>query len=64
MTAQVLRFPSCAPFEVVLQREDQAWLVTVRNGRHGWLHGSRADALHDARWLARNYGTRIKEVDL
>jgi hypothetical protein len=60
VNATIIRFPGRAPFDVVIRREGPAWLVTVRN--HSWLHGSRADALCDARWLARNHGTRIREI--
>jgi hypothetical protein len=62
MSATVLQFPERGPFDVVLQRDDQAWLVTVRNGRHGWLYGDRHSAMRSAAWLARNYGTRVREV--
>jgi hypothetical protein len=60
MTARIIPFRPRAPFDVVLQREGPAWLVTVRG--HGWLHGSRTDALHDARWLSKKFGVPIKEV--
>jgi hypothetical protein len=59
--ADIIRFPSRAPFNVVIQREGVAWLVTARG--HGWLHGSKNSALNDAHWLARNHGTRICEGD-
>jgi hypothetical protein len=61
MSATILRFPGRAPFDVVIQREKAGgWLVIAKS--HAWLHGDRHSAMRNARWLARNYATRIKEV--
>jgi hypothetical protein len=54
MTAVILPFPV---FHVRIAREGPAWLVICRD--HGWLHGSRADAAADTRWLANNHGVPI-----
>lgn len=54
MTAQLLTFPMRAPFAVEITREDAAWLVICR--AHSWLFGSRAEALIEARDLARGFG--------
>ena len=54
MTAVILPFPIR---HVRIAREGPAWLVISRD--HGWLHGSRADAAADARWLANNHGVPI-----
>jgi hypothetical protein len=61
MSAVVIPFPSRAPFDVVVSRDNEAWLVRVRS--HAWLHGDRHSAMRDAHWLARNHGTRIREID-
>jgi hypothetical protein len=34
-----------------------AWLTLA--GAHGWIFGSRADAIAEARWLSRNYGLPV-----
>jgi hypothetical protein len=60
MTARILRFPPRQPFDVLIKREGQAWLVIARS--HAWLHGSRNSALNDAREVARGFGTSIREV--
>jgi hypothetical protein len=59
--AAVVRFPPRRSAAVwLLQGRDGGWLVLARG--HGWLHGSRLDALADARWLARNLGFPIREL--
>jgi hypothetical protein len=61
MTATVVRFPPRRAAAVwLLQAREGGWLVLARG--HGWLHGSRSDALADARWLARNLGFPIREL--
>ena len=61
MTATIIRFPARRAAAVwLLQAREGGWLVLAR-GR-GWLHGSHADALADARWLARNLGFPIREL--
>jgi hypothetical protein len=42
------------------ERDGDGWLVLARD--HGWLHGSRSDALEDAAWLASNPGFPIREL--
>jgi hypothetical protein len=45
-----------APFTRIEREADGAgWLVLTPNG-HGWLHGSRPDALRDKRWHDRQWG--------
>jgi hypothetical protein len=62
MTARIIQFPipRRTPFAVHVVRESEAWLVICR--QHGWLHGDRAAALKDARWLAKNFDLPIKEA--
>jgi hypothetical protein len=62
MTAgAVVRFPARRGAVVwLLQASEGGWLVLARG--HGWLHGSRLDALADARWLAHNLGYPIREL--
>ena len=54
MSARVLPFPQRAPFAVQIVREADAWLVVCR--QHGWLFGSRGEALAEARDLAHGFG--------
>jgi hypothetical protein len=59
-TSKIIRFPSRRDAAVwLLQAREGGWLVLTRG--HGWLHGSRSDALETARWLARNLGFSIRE---
>jgi hypothetical protein len=44
---------------IVIVREDCAWLVLA--GEHGWLHGDRRAAQHDAEWLKANLDPPIQE---
>jgi hypothetical protein len=61
VSATILRFPGRAPFDIEIRRENAGgWLVIAKS--HAWLHGDKHSAMRDARWLARNYGTRIHEV--
>jgi hypothetical protein len=61
MTAAIVRFPARRAAVVwLLQAREGGWLVLARG--HGWLHGSHADALTNARWLARNFGFQIREL--
>jgi len=57
--AAIIPFPAVT---VRVQREDAAWLIVAPNG-HAWLHGDRRAALHDAQWLAANFGRRVVGVD-
>jgi hypothetical protein len=57
MSAIILQFPPRGPWKVELLREGPAFLVRARG--HAWLHGSFADALADAQWLAANAGVAI-----
>jgi hypothetical protein len=60
-TGTLLRFPMRGPFAVrVLPDGDGAWLVVCRS--HGWLHGSRRDALIDASEIATGFGVAIEVV--
>ena len=54
----VIRFP---PKAIFIAEDDGAWLVFTPRG-HGWLHGSRRSAIHDAYWLSRNYGLPVREI--
>lgn len=58
MTATLAHFPPrrASAIFVCPERDGEGWLVVARG--HGWLHGSRSDALEDARWLGRNLGFR------
>jgi hypothetical protein len=59
MNASVIRFPPHHLAAVwILPLAESGWLVLL--GAHGWLHGSRADALEDARWLAANVKLPIR----
>ena len=55
--AAILPFPPRGPWKIELLREGPAFLVRSRD--HAWLHGSIADALADAQWLAANAGVAI-----
>lgn len=57
MTARILAFPQRSPFAVHIAREDGAWLVICR--AHGWLFGSRGEALVNARELAHGFGVPV-----
>jgi hypothetical protein len=39
---------------------DGAWLTLA--GAHGWIFGSRADAIAEARWLGNNLGLPVREI--
>jgi hypothetical protein len=59
--AHIVRFPPRRSAVVWLLRAcEGGWLVL--HGAHGWLHGSRAAALEDARWLADNFGLPIRRA--
>jgi hypothetical protein len=45
---------------IVRERDGGGWLALV--GSSGWLFGSRADAIAEARWLSRNLGLPIREL--
>jgi hypothetical protein len=61
MSAAVVRFPPRRATVVwLLQAREGGWLVLARG--HGWLHGSRSDALADARWLSANLNFPIREL--
>jgi len=66
MSADIIQFPprapslkrrSCETFTVEIMREFPAWLVVC--GDFGWLHGSRREALADAREIAAGWGVGI-----
>jgi hypothetical protein len=54
----VIRFPGRHIACVWLLREGVGFLVLARG--HGWLHGSRSEAIADAQWLAANLGLPIR----
>jgi hypothetical protein len=61
MTARVLRFPLRGPFAVrVLPDDGGAWFVICR--QHGWLFGSRHEALVDAAEIAAGFGVAVEVV--
>jgi hypothetical protein len=61
MTAAIVRFPARRIAAVwIMQTSEGAWLVLARG--HGWLHGSRSDALANANWLAGNLGFLVREA--
>ena len=41
------------PIARIVADRDGGWLVVTPRG-HGWIHGSRRDALRDQRWLTEN----------
>jgi hypothetical protein len=56
----LIRFPPRRSGVVwLLRAHEGGWLVLASG--HGWLHGSRSDALATARWLAGNLGLPIRE---
>jgi hypothetical protein len=61
MTA-VIRFPPrrIAAVFICRERDGAGWLALV--GSSGWLHGSRTEALAEAKWLSRNFGLPVREV--
>ena len=56
--AGIIKFPERGPFAVRIEREDSAWLVICRD--HGWLHGSRLEALAVASTIARGFGVTVE----
>jgi hypothetical protein len=58
MTAHILKFPERGPFNVRVECEDTAWRVVARD--HGWLHGSRHEALADAERIASGFGVAVE----
>jgi hypothetical protein len=61
MTARILRFPPRGPFAVRVERQHEAaWLVICRD--HGWLFGSRHEALADATEIAAGFGVAVEVV--
>jgi hypothetical protein len=55
----VVRFPPRRLAAVFVIREYPAWLVLLRS--HGWVFGSRRDALIEAQALARASGMQVVE---
>jgi hypothetical protein len=55
----VIRFPlRKVAIRIVRERDGSGWLTLA--GSHGWLFGSYAAALAEARWLARNLSLPIR----
>jgi hypothetical protein len=54
----VYRFPPRRSAAIRIVGDGAAWLVLARE--HGWLHGSRAEAIADAQWLALNLGIPVR----
>ena len=56
----VVRFPlrRIAAILVTRERNGEGWLALA--GSHGWLFGSRAEALQEAAWLARNLDLPVR----
>ena len=60
MTAAILKFPMRGPFVVmVMPDEGNTWLVVAKS--HGWLHTNLADAMIDARHIARGWGVKVQQ---
>ena len=57
MTAIILPFPTRGPFTVRVEREEAAWLVICR--QHGWVFGSRHEAIAEASEIARGFGVGV-----
>ena len=60
MGGTVIRFPLRRASCVWVLREAPAWLVVF--GEHGWLFPSRQAAMAEARSLARQLSTNIREA--
>jgi hypothetical protein len=62
MAAAIIRFPPrrASAIFVCEERDGDGWLALA--GAHGWLFGSRTEALEDACWLSRNLGLPVREV--
>ena len=60
MTARIIPFPSRDPFSVRIAREGTAWLVLYRG--HGWLFGSRREAIAEATAIARGFSVAVSEA--
>lgn len=61
MSAAVIRFPARRSNCIWLLLDCDGWLVLFHE--YGWLHGSYAAALADARWLSRNLGLPIRRKE-
>jgi hypothetical protein len=60
MPRRILRFPPRGPFAVRVSQVDGAWLVVCRS--HGWLFGSRRDALIEAAKIAAGFAVAVEVV--
>ena len=58
--ARIIPLPPRGPFAVRIMREGAAWLVVCR--KHGWLFGSRREALREAADVARGFGVAVVEA--
>jgi hypothetical protein len=59
LAMSVIRFPLRRIAAILVMRErNGGWLTLV--GSNGWLFGSRAEALQEAAWLARNLDLPVR----
>ena len=58
----ILRFPlrRTGSILIVRKRGGDGWIVLAR--KDGWSFGSRADAMAEAQWIARNLGLPVREL--
>jgi hypothetical protein len=54
----ILRFPQRGPFAVHVVHVSGEWLVVCR--QHGWVFGSRQDALADAAVIAAGFAVEVR----
>ena len=57
---RVIRFPARRASCVWVVLDGDGWLGLA--GSHGWMHGTMAAALADARWLTRNLNLPIRSA--
>jgi hypothetical protein len=59
----IIRFPprSIGAVLICRERDGDGWITIV--GSHGWVFGTRADAIAEAHWLSRNLGLPIRELE-
>jgi hypothetical protein len=57
-TSTNIRFPRRRAAIFIVVDDEGGWLTLV--GSHGWLFGSRQEALTEAWWLSKNLGLPIR----